>query len=102
MPRYVLTWVALVALTALSFGASFMGLGALEIPVALIIATVKGGLIALVFMQLYGGRFAYAFAFLVALAFMGIFIGLTTADVLTRRGPDRAPPIVSDAANRPR
>lgn len=49
---YVLSWLALLVLTAASFGAHYLELGAFATAVSLIIAAVKAGVVALVFMHL--------------------------------------------------
>lgn len=49
---YVLSWLALLVLTAVSFGAHYLDLGAFATAVSLIIAAVKAGVVALVFMHL--------------------------------------------------
>ena len=51
---YLRTWIALMALAAATFGLSFLDLGVLHVPVALLIAGVKAVLIALFFMHLKG------------------------------------------------
>lgn len=82
--RYTITFVALLVLTGTSFGTSFLPLGMLEMPVALGIAAIKAALVALVFMHLMGSRFGYRLTMIVAFVFVGIMVGLTTLDPLTR------------------
>jgi cytochrome c oxidase subunit 4 len=81
---YTLTFAVLLVLTGVSFGTSFLPFGALEIPIALGIAAVKAGLVALIFMHLLGSRFGYRLTLLVAVVFVGIMVSLTTLDPLTR------------------
>jgi cytochrome c oxidase subunit 4 len=50
---YVLAWLALVALTGLSFATSRLELGAWAALVALTIAAIKVSVVLLVFMHLY-------------------------------------------------
>jgi len=49
---YVFAWLALLVLTALSFGAHYLELGALATPVSLGFASLKAAVVALVFMHL--------------------------------------------------
>jgi len=49
---YVLAWLGLLVLTLVSFGAHYLELGAFATAVSLIIAAVKAGVVALVFMHL--------------------------------------------------
>jgi len=49
---YLFAWLALLALTLLSFGAHFLELGALATPVSLAFAALKTTVVALVFMHL--------------------------------------------------
>ena len=48
---YVWAWLALLALTLLSFGAHFLELGVLATPVSLAFAALKATVVALVFMH---------------------------------------------------
>ena len=82
--RYVLAFAALLLLTAASFGASYLHLGAAEIPVALTIAVVKASVVVLVFMHLAGGIFAYRLALIIGVLFVGIMLAFTLLDLLTR------------------
>ena len=49
---YVFAWLALLVLTLVSFGAHYLELGAFATAVSLIIAAVKAGVVAPVFMHL--------------------------------------------------
>ena len=49
---YVFAWLALLVLTLVSFGAHYLELGAFATAVSLIIAAIKAGVVALVFMHL--------------------------------------------------
>lgn len=49
---YVIAWVALLGLTALSFGAHYLDLGAFATPVSLAFAAVKATIVFAVFMHL--------------------------------------------------
>ena len=78
------TWLALMALTALTIWVSGLNLGAIRVWTALAIASLKAGLVIAIFMQMkYEGRLLKWLLFL-ALATLAVFIGLTFADVLYR------------------
>jgi cytochrome c oxidase subunit IV len=82
--RYVLVWVALLTLTVLTFVASRQDLGRFHLPVALLIASVKAGLVVLFFMHLWESEGSNRLVFGVAMLFVALLIGLTLADVATR------------------
>lgn len=83
--RYVIVWVALLALTAATFFAARVHLpGAWHVTVALLIASVKGGLVALFFMHLWDEAGAPRLIFVTAVAFVALLIGLVLADNATR------------------
>jgi len=48
---YLLIWIALMVLTALTAGLSYLNLGPFSAAVALLIATTKGSLVVLFFMH---------------------------------------------------
>jgi len=78
------TWLALMALTALTIWVSFQELGIFRVWTALSIASLKSGLVIAIFMQMkYENRLLKWLLFL-ALATLAIFIGLTFVDVLFR------------------
>lgn len=81
---YVAAFLALLALTGVTFGLSFVPLGALELPVAIAIALAKASLVALYFMHLVEQPPSHRIAALTALALAAILIVLAAADVLTR------------------
>ncbi len=76
---YVLTWIALLVLTGLSFGLSFVHLGDFALLSALEIAVVKSAVVAVVFMHLVEAMVAtrmipvitFLFVLLLCLAFVG-------------------------------
>ena len=73
-----------VLLTGASWGASYLPLGRVEMPVALVIAAVKATLVALFFMQLWRSRFVYQLTIVIGLIMIGIMLAFTTLDVVTR------------------
>jgi cytochrome c oxidase subunit 4 len=85
VPRlYVAVFVALLALTALTIFVSYVDLGPLSTPLALLIAAVKAALVILYFMHL---REASPLLWLAAgggFFWLGIMIVLTMSDVATR------------------
>ncbi len=84
-PRtYYLVFAALVALTLLTVGGSFIHLGEWHTTFGLVIASCKAALVVLFFMHvLYSSRLTW----LVAgggLLWLGILLALTLSDYLTR------------------
>ena len=83
--RYVTVWGCLMALTALTWGLSRFHIpGFPGVAVALTIASVKGGLVALFFMHLWDQRGPNRLVFLTSLVFVALLIGLTLLDNATR------------------
>lgn len=80
LPLLFATFGALVFLTIITVTASKLSLGAAEIWVAMGIATVKAGLVALYFMHLRYDKPFNSFLFLFSLVFAAIFIGLALVD----------------------
>jgi cytochrome c oxidase subunit 4 len=85
------TWLALLTLTGVSFGVSYVHLGTLNIPVALAIASVKAILVVLIFMELAVEKFSVQVTLVISFVFVALLIGLMVADVVTRA----APPLLS-------
>lgn len=81
---YTAAFVALLVLTAASFGVSMLDLGHLGVPVALAIATAKGLIVALVFMHLLRAPFAYRLTLILGVAFMLLLLAFTLLDLATR------------------
>ena len=81
---YLFTLLALVALSLLTFGLSYVHLGGWSVAMAMAIAAAKATLIALVFMHLRehgtGDRAAIVLGVVLAL----LLIGFVAADVATR------------------
>jgi len=74
---------ALLVLTVVTVYASYLDFGAFNTVVALIIATMKGALVALFFMHLRHDKFN-AVIFLGGLLFLAVFLIWTLFDVATR------------------
>jgi cytochrome c oxidase subunit IV len=92
-PRTTLfTFVALLCLTAMSFAVSYVHLGALNIPVALAIASLKAALVVSVFMELAVEKFTVKVTLVMAFVFVILLVALMAADVATRATPSLLPP----------
>jgi cytochrome c oxidase subunit 4 len=83
--RYLIVWIALSVLTALTYGLSRFHIpGAWGVAVALGIATAKGALVALFFMHLWDQRGANRLVFVTSLVFVILLVGLVLSDNATR------------------
>ena len=81
---YVLTWVALLILTAITVTVAGMHLGKLSVLTAVVIAAVKASIVLNIFMHLkYESKLLKIFVF-VTIAVLTVFIGLTFTDILYR------------------
>lgn len=101
---YIANYVALMALTGLTFGLSFVSLGAWGMPVAIVIAGTKVLLVALVFMHLVELGTTPRLAAVVGISFVTLLCALTILDATLRQddavpaqltGPARAPTAAS-------
>jgi cytochrome c oxidase subunit 4 len=82
---YVFTGAALLALTLISFGVSRLDLGAAEMPVAMAIATIKVGLVALYFMHLRHAPAGERIFAISGLVMYGVLFGIAATDAFVRR-----------------
>ncbi len=80
----VFIWLVLLVLTGVTVAVSFVDLGALNIWVALGIASTKSSLVISYFMHMKYERPIFKISLLVALCTLAIFIVLTFIDVLYR------------------
>ena len=81
---YIIVWIALLVLTGVTWGVSYINLGLGNVTVALLIASVKAALVALFFMHLrYENRLVWGFA-LVPLFFLALIIFGTLSDTMFR------------------
>ena len=81
MPVYVGVFVALLILTGLTYAVSFANLGPGSLPVAMIVAAMKGTLVVAFFMHLaFEDRF-YLFIFLTSILLIALFFGFIIFDV---------------------
>lgn len=81
---FILIWVSLLVLTAITVAVSRVHLGALNIWVALAVASIKSSLVIFVFMHLRQESKLFKIGLTVLLVILAIFIGLTFTDVLYR------------------
>ncbi len=96
---YLAVAAALLILTAITVGVSFIDLGGGNAIIAILIASVKALLVAFIFMHLLYDNKIFLIIFTTAILFLTIFIGITMFDIL-RRGdiyPITDKPIKSDA-----
>ena len=70
----VTVWAALIVLTMVTIVVSDIGLGRFNVIAALLIAATKASLVLLYFMHLRYDHPLHAFVFIVALAFVALFI----------------------------
>lgn len=83
---FAIIWIALLGLTGVTVAASKIDLGALNIWVALGIASFKSSLVIAVFMHMKYEKPLFKLCLAAALIILAIFIGFTFFDVLYRRG----------------
>jgi len=101
-----LAWLALVALMLASLGSAYLKLGALNAVAGLAIATVKGALVAWLFMRLRDAGRLIRLAAFAGLGLWAIQLALTGVDYATRQptaAPVQAPrqlPALTAAATR--
>ena len=81
---YLWVWAALICLTGITVGAQFTNLQHLAVFTAILIATVKAGLVILYFMHVRFEKPLFAVMILAVLCTYGIFLGLTFADYIYR------------------
>jgi cytochrome c oxidase subunit IV len=82
--RYILGWLALALLTGLTYGLSRVHLGDWSLVAALLIALVKGSIVALFFMHLWDRPGMTRIALVGAVMFVAVLVTLVVADVATR------------------
>jgi cytochrome c oxidase subunit 4 len=81
---FIVVWVLLLALTAVTVTVSRIHLGPLNIWVALSIASIKSALVIFFFMHLKYETLVFKIFLLGALVTLAVFIGLNFFDVLYR------------------
>jgi cytochrome c oxidase subunit IV len=81
---YVAVWIVLLFCTGLTYVTGTMHLGKWALPLAMAIATLKAGLVAMIFMHLRESSGATRLVFGTSLIFVALLIFFTVADVATR------------------
>ncbi len=82
---YIATWGTLLALTVITVGASYVNLGHTgNLIVALLIATIKASVVAMIFMHLKWDHKFHTIIFLSSLIFLAVFIGIVMSDTQFR------------------
>jgi cytochrome c oxidase subunit 4 len=81
---YYVVFVALIVLTVLTVGASFVPMGPWHTAVGLLFGALKAGLVILIFMHLLYSPRLLALVLAAGLFWLGIMIVLTLSDYLTR------------------
>lgn len=83
-------FLALIFLTAVTYGVSYVDLGPANTVVAIAVATMKASLVALFFMHLRYDKLFHGVVFVMAFVFLGLFLMLTLDDRDTRARIDSA------------
>ena len=81
---YIVTWLALLALTAVTVVVAGMHAGNLSVFIALLIASVKATIVILWFVHLKEESGLFKVFVFVCFATFAIFIGITFVDILFR------------------
>jgi cytochrome c oxidase subunit 4 len=98
VPMLVGVWVALMLFTGLTVFVAGLHLGAqLSFTVAMIIATIKAGLVMAIFMHLWWDKRLNLLVFLGCFLFVMLFISMLLADK-SEYTPDINPKIADEAA----
>jgi cytochrome c oxidase subunit 4 len=84
---YAKTLITLLILTAITVGASYINFGAMNVVVALTIATIKATLVALFFMHLLHDKPVNGLIAAAGFLFLGLFLMFTLLDFDTRENP---------------
>ena len=99
---HVVTLIALLLLTAITVGASYIQFGSANVVIALTIATMKASIVALFFMHLRHDKPINGIIAVVGFLFLGIFLMFDFIDVGTRGNLQpinlHAPPAVTAPA----
>ncbi len=92
LSTYVAVFATLIILTIITVGVSYLNFGPANLFIALLVATIKGSVVAAYFMHLKGDERMNTVLLCSAFVFLAIFIGLTAIDVLKRGvvDPDEA------------
>jgi cytochrome c oxidase subunit IV len=85
--RYVIVWVALMVLTIVTVVTGHMHLAHGALALALVIASVKGAMVALYFMHLVDHQGANRVVFVTSMVFVALLLVFTLFDIGTRFRP---------------
>lgn len=89
--QYIVVWLALMGLTALSFLLSLAHLGAVDTVFSLVIAAAKSTIVLLFFMHLIEERFTVKLVPALALGYVLLLVALMATDVVSRHTFPKAP-----------
>lgn len=81
---YLATLFALLVLTAITVGVSYLNFGAANVWIALLVATIKASVVALIFMHLFYDHKFNSIILVMGLLFLGVFIVFTMFDTEAR------------------
>lgn len=90
--HYLLTLLALLTLTAITVGVSYIDFGAGNIIVAVVVATIKAILVGLIFMHLLHDKKINAVIFVAAFLFLSLLFLFTFLDQGSRELPTVSKP----------
>src|SRR5579862_40829 len=98
----VMVGAALLVLTAITVAVAHVDLGKLNFVVAMVVATIKGLLVATIFMNLRNDRHENAVIFVTSFVFLTIFIVLTSTDIFFRGDVyrDMSQPLVPESKSK--
>jgi cytochrome c oxidase subunit 4 len=82
--RLLWAWIALLALMFASLGSAYVPLGAGNVIAGLVIAAIKSGIVAIVFMRLASASAMVRIAAATALVTWGLLVALSGVDYATR------------------
>jgi cytochrome c oxidase subunit 4 len=85
---YLATWGALMVLTVITVAVSYVDIGGFNLVIALLVATIKATIVAMMFMHLKYDHKFHAIIFSFSIIFLGIFIAFTMFDTETRGQAD--------------
>jgi cytochrome c oxidase subunit 4 len=85
--KYAKTLISLLVLTGITVAASYVNFGAMNVVVALTIATIKATLVALFFMHLLHDKPVNALIACAGFLFLGLFLMFTLLDFDSRENP---------------
>jgi cytochrome c oxidase subunit 4 len=99
---YILTLVALLILTAITVGASYINFGSGNVVIALAIATIKASIVALFFMHLLHDKPVNGIIAVTGFLFLGILLMFDFIDIDSRKDVEptnlHAPPAMTAPA----